>query len=96
MAPEIEGGRKAAEYLLQNNIHISMGHSNATFEEVIDFPNGKIPHFTHLYNAMSSLNHREVGMLGAGLIMKNSKLELICDMFHINKEAIEIAIKNRG
>src|SRR6202012_1393209 len=64
IAPE-RCDRACVELLLQNGIIVSAGHSNATYEEAIDGFYQGIPAATHLFNAMSPLQGRQPGMVGA-------------------------------
>jgi N-acetylglucosamine-6-phosphate deacetylase len=80
-------------------IIISAGHSNATFDEATDaFNSGNINTATHLFNAMSALNHRAPGMVGA--IFNHSKIMSSCipDGYHVDFSVLKIAkkqLKNR-
>ena len=96
LAPEIECSLESAKAFSFNNINVSIGHSDAKFQEVVEFSGGKNLHFTHFYNAMSNFQHREAGMVGAGLTLNNSELELICDLYHIDENAIKLAVETRG
>src|SRR6185312_822590 len=64
LAPE-RCDRACIERLQRNGIIVSAGHSNATYEEAIDGFYQGIPAATHLFNAMSPLQGRQPGMLGA-------------------------------
>ena len=75
------------------DIVVSAGHSNATYEEATKaFDNG-VGAATHLYNAMSSLQHRAPGMVGA--IMQHEKVmsSIIPDGHHVDFAAVSIAKK---
>ncbi len=72
-------------------IIVSAGHSNATYKEAtLAFDNG-ISTATHLYNAMSALQHREPGMVGALFNHQNANCSVIPDGYHVSFEAIQIA-----
>jgi N-acetylglucosamine-6-phosphate deacetylase len=68
LAPEM-CSREVIELIQSRNILISAGHSNATYQQAMESLNKGIPVITHLYNAMSPLQHREPGWVGAALIM---------------------------
>ena len=96
LAPEIEGALDIIRYLKQNNITISMAHSNATYEEAkMGIDNG-ITVTTHLYNGMRGFNHREPGIIGASLMDERVYCEIIYDRFHLHDIAVEIALKTKG
>jgi N-acetylglucosamine-6-phosphate deacetylase len=95
LAPEICSG-EVIRYLLQNNIIVSAGHSNASFEEAMAaFDNG-IPTATHLYNAMSPLQHRAPGLVGALFQHDKACCSIIPDGHHVDYAAVKIAKKQMG
>jgi N-acetylglucosamine-6-phosphate deacetylase len=95
IAPEV-CSRKVIELIKSKGIVISAGHSNASFEEAMEaFENG-ITAVTHLYNAMSALQHRSPGLVGATLLHPQVKASIIADGHHVNYEAIKIAKKLMG
>lgn len=96
IAPEISGAKEAIRKLKKQGVLVSAGHTNATFSQASSFSESGVSLFTHFYNAMSGFHHRDVGMVGAGLMLPNFKLELIADMKHVAPEAIDLVIKNKG
>lgn len=78
------------DYLLQNNIIVSAGHSNATYREAITAFEQGIPAATHLFNAMSPLQHREPGMVGA-IFNAAVSSSIVCDGIHVDYAAVKIA-----
>jgi N-acetylglucosamine-6-phosphate deacetylase len=92
IAPEVCSD-ELIELIKSYGVVISAGHSNATFQQAIEGFNKGIPAATHLYNAMSPLQHREPGMVGA--IMEHDKVEcsIIPDGYHVDFAAISIAKK---
>lgn len=84
MAPELDGGLEfIKEITSQSNIVVSIGHSNASFEEAKKAIAAGASHITHLFNAQTGLNHREPGIVGAALSSKVTT-ELIADAFHVH------------
>mgnify|MGYP000867135729 CR=1 FL=1 len=79
------------DLLLKNNILLSAGHSDATYEQAIKAFDKGIPLATHLYNAMSGLHHREVGMVGAIFSHPKVMCSLVADGIHVSYPAIRIA-----
>lgn len=79
--------------LLLEQIVVSAGHSNATYEEAIDGFYHGIPAATHLFNAMSPLQGREPGMVGAiydhGAVM----CSIVCDGVHVDFASVRISKK---
>jgi N-acetylglucosamine-6-phosphate deacetylase len=90
LAPEV-CSREIIELIIQNDIIVSAGHSNATFAEGTEaFDNG-IEAATHLFNAMSALHHREPGLPGAILQHQVAMASIIPDGYHVDYEMISIA-----
>ncbi len=92
LAPEI-CSNEVIELIQSYNIIISAGHSNATYQQATkSFDNG-ITTVTHLFNAMSSLQHREPGMVGAVFNHQKVNASIIPDGYHVDFAAIKIAKK---
>ncbi len=92
LAPEMVS-QEIIDILRSHNIIISAGHSNATYQEAKNsFVNG-ITTVTHLYNAMSPLQHRQPGLVGAALDDDNVMASIIPDGYHVDYSAIRIAKK---
>ena len=49
-----------------------------------------------MFNAMSPINHREIGLVGAGLVEDKVSCELICDLIHVSKPAVNLLFKAKG
>lgn len=67
LAPELEGALEAIGRLSGAGIAVSLGHSDATFEQAMDGVAAGARMFTHAFNAMRPLHHREPGIAGAAL-----------------------------
>lgn len=95
LAPEL--CTKAIIALIQSyDVIISAGHSNATYEEAkTGFANG-ITAVTHLYNAMSPLQHRAPGLAGAAMDDAKAMASIIPDGYHVDFAAVRIAKKAMG
>jgi N-acetylglucosamine-6-phosphate deacetylase len=92
LAPEI-CGPAIMSYIAGQGIIISAGHSNATYTEARQaFQNGATT-VTHLYNAMSPMQHRAPGLVGATLDDENVMASIIPDGHHVDYAAVRIAKK---
>lgn len=92
LAPEV-CRKEILDLILANGIIISAGHSNATYDQAREsFANG-ISTVTHLYNAMSPLQHRSPGLVGATLDDNKIMASIIPDGHHVDYAAIRIAKK---
>lgn len=90
LAPEV-CNKEIIKLLQKNNIIISAGHSNAAYSEAMKAFDEGINIATHLYNAMSALNHREPGMVGAIFDSGKVQVSLVADGHHVDYAAIRIA-----
>lgn len=95
LAPEQEGAQVLIEYLKQQGIISSIGHSDATFSEVEVAIERGLSHVTHLYNQMREFHHREPGVVGAALLKDELMVELIADGIHSTKEAVQLAFRQK-
>jgi len=84
---------KAGEHTTLNNITISLGHTNADYETVKNALAAGANHVTHLFNAMSPMNHRNPGLIGAAAEDENCMAELICDGVHVHGSMVRAAFK---
>lgn len=90
LAPEI-CNKEIIETVLSYNIIVSAGHSNATYDEAMSGFNNGITAATHLYNAMSPLQHRAPGMVGAVMDHPSVMSSIIPDGHHVDFPAVRIA-----
>jgi N-acetylglucosamine-6-phosphate deacetylase len=96
LAPEQSGGLEMIRYLKAKGIIASIGHTDATYDEVTEAIDAGANHVTHLYNQMKGLHHREPGTLGAALLKEELKAELIVDGVHVNPEMVKLAYMQKG
>lgn len=92
-AIETEGGIKFIKDLIDLGIVPSCGHSAATYEEYKKAKKAGLKHLTHFCNQMTKLHHREIGLVGAGLLDDDILLEIICDKVHLCPEMIKLIFK---
>lgn len=89
LAPEIVG-HSLMGFIEEQGIILSAGHSNATYTEAKQgFSNG-ITTVTHLYNAMSPLQHRAPGLVGATMDDEKVMASIIPDGHHVDYAAVRI------
>ncbi len=79
----------------KTDITLSIGHTNATYDQAIEAIENGVSHVTHLFNAMSPLHHRDPGVVGAALT-SNCYCEMIADKIHINKNLFQFVLDNKG
>lgn len=96
LAPELEDSDKLIEYLVKEGVVVSMGHTNASYEEAVIGIKAGATSGTHTYNAMTPLTHRNPGVVGA--IMEHDQVyaELILDGIHVSFPAAKVLLKAKG
>jgi len=77
-------------------IVVSAGHTNASYENAMQFFNDGIPVATHLFNAMSSFQHRAPGVVGALFNHPTAMSSIVADGYHVDFAAIRVAKKIMG
>ncbi|NLG24388.1 MAG: N-acetylglucosamine-6-phosphate deacetylase [Clostridiales bacterium] len=96
VAPEMPGAPEAIEAVRRNtDVLISMGHTAATYDQAMAGISRGVGHVTHLFNAMTPLNHRDPGVVGAALLTDVS-VELIADTFHIHPALFQMVARLKG
>ncbi len=96
LAPEMEGGCEAIKEITEkSNVVVSVGHTDASFEETLAGIKAGATHITHLFNAQTPLHHRNPGVVGAAL-QENVTTELIADTFHVHKGVFELLARVKG
>jgi N-acetylglucosamine-6-phosphate deacetylase len=92
LAPEIPANRAAIPELRQEGICVQLGHTQGTYDDAVEAFRLGASGFTHLFNAMSGLLHRDPGMVGAALA-KAQYAEIIPDLLHAHPGAILAALR---
>ncbi|MCI0920503.1 N-acetylglucosamine-6-phosphate deacetylase [Sphingobacterium rhinopitheci] len=95
VAPEL-ANIASLDYLKEKNILVSAGHSNATFEQATAAFDAGIPAVTHLWNAMSPLHHRDMGVPGATFNHDTVCASIIVDGIHVDYDAVKLSKKMMG
>ena len=95
-APEVdENFNFTKEIKDKTDITLSIAHTNATYEEAKLAIKYGASNITHLFNAMTPLNHREMGVVGAALT-SDVFCEIICDNIHVNPALFQFILNNKG
>jgi len=92
LAPELQDD-EVIQYLLDHDVVISLGHSNANFEQATRAYNQGIQTTTHLFNAMSPIQHRAPGIPSAVFNHPKAMASIITDGLHVDFEVIKFAAK---
>ncbi len=95
-APELPNGDTFVTEMLAMGIVPSAAHSNAKYAEFHRCFAKGLRNLTHYCNQMTALHHREIGLVGAGLLHTNVFAEIICDTLHVSPNMIKLAFKVKG
>ncbi|MDV6330897.1 N-acetylglucosamine-6-phosphate deacetylase [Asticcacaulis sp. 201] len=95
LAPETCTPEDIAD-LTAMGVTVAAGHTDASYENVRAALGAGLTGFTHLYNAMSPLQHRSPGAVGAALEDEASYCGLIMDGYHLHPAAARVALRCKG
>jgi N-acetylglucosamine-6-phosphate deacetylase len=96
LAPELPGAAPVIRRLVEAGVTVSIGHTDATFEQTLEAIELGVTHVTHCCNAMRPLLHREPGPLGAVALSPQVTGELILDGVHVHPAMITVVNKTLG
>jgi N-acetylglucosamine-6-phosphate deacetylase len=96
LAPELAGGIEAIRRLASRDVVVSIGHTNATLDEANAGIAAGARMFTHLFNAMRPLNHRDPGVIAAALAPSPAFAAIIPDAVHVHPAILRLAVAARG
>jgi N-acetylglucosamine-6-phosphate deacetylase len=96
LAPELPGASAMIRRLVDAGITVSMGHTDATYEQALQAIQLGITHVTHCFNAMRPLLHRAPGPLAALAQAEWVYGELIADGVHVHPAAMNALVKMLG
>jgi N-acetylglucosamine-6-phosphate deacetylase len=93
VAPEMEGHLALVRELADAGIRVQVGHTTGSYDDGVAALAHGAAGFTHLFNAMPPLHHREPGMVGAALAHAEYA-EIIPDLLHVHPGAIKVALRS--
>jgi N-acetylglucosamine-6-phosphate deacetylase len=93
LAPELTGHEDLITTLVAHGVRVSLGHSAATRADFLRARAAGASHLTHFANQMSPLHHRELGLVGSGLIDDQIRLEIIADGIHLSDDMLRLLLK---
>jgi N-acetylglucosamine-6-phosphate deacetylase len=92
LAAELQD-QEVIDYLLQQGVTLSLGHSDASFEQATTAYNNGFSTTTHLYNAMPSIHHRAPNLPVALFSHASAMASIIADGEHVNFEVVKMSSK---
>ncbi len=96
IAPEIEGMDEFIRYCVEHEVELAIGHSSATYEQVIHAADLGVRQATHLFNGMQGLHHREPGTAGGILADNRIFAQIIVDGIHLHPAIVKLIIALKG
>lgn len=93
LAPEFPENHALIAFARARGTVVSIGHSGADYAAALEAVSLGVSHVTHLYNAMSPLNHRQPGMVGAALASDALTCELIADLVHVHPAVLALTLR---
>ncbi|CAL9451219.1 N-acetylgalactosamine-6-phosphate deacetylase [Streptomyces sp. enrichment culture] len=96
LAPELPGGLESVRLLADSGVIAAIGHTDASYEAVLEAIGAGATVATHLFNAMPALLHRAPGPVAALLEDERVTVELINDGVHLHPAVLELAFARAG
>ncbi len=96
IAPEMDENHEMIKACTSLGIRVALGHTTASYEEAISAVKDGAVDFTHTFNAMTQLEHRQPGTVGAAMLCEQAYAELISDGVHVHDAACHILAKCKG
>jgi len=96
IAPELLGAAPCIDAARNAGLVVSIGHTDATYEQARAAIARGARHATHVYNAMRPFTHRDPGVIGAVLTSTDVTAELIADGIHVDEVAMKILLQAKG
>jgi N-acetylglucosamine-6-phosphate deacetylase len=95
-APEEDSGLQLLAALVGYGVVAAIGHTAASYSQTLAALEGGARHGTHLFNAMSALDHRSPGAAGALLTDQRATVEVIADGIHVHPAVLRLIVRMRG
>jgi N-acetylglucosamine-6-phosphate deacetylase len=99
-APELKGAIEFANYLRSKGVLVSMGHTDAIYEEALIGFEGGYTLATHLYSGMSGVSRRScfryAGVIETAFLIDEMAVEIIADGIHLPAPLLKLIYKIKG
>jgi N-acetylglucosamine-6-phosphate deacetylase len=92
LAPELPGAAGVVSAARQRGVAVSMGHTDATYEQALEAIEWGVHQATHCFNGMRPFHHRDPGCLGAILSSPSLSAEFIADGVHVHPGAMALLL----
>ncbi len=96
LAPEVAGGIDRIHRLRSHGVVVSLGHTEASYDEILEGVVAGATMVTHIFNAMSPFRHRAPGAVGAALVEDRVTAGIIPDGVHSHEAAVRLTVRAKG
>jgi len=96
LAPELPGAMELIAAAVAAKLVVSLGHTDADYDQARAAVHAGARHATHVYNAMRPFSHRDPAVVGAILTDPEVTAEIIADLVHVAGPAIQVLIGCKG
>ncbi|MDZ4832373.1 MAG: amidohydrolase family protein [Candidatus Melainabacteria bacterium] len=96
MACERDSDSNCQKWLQERGVIVSLGHSNATYDQAQTAFKAGVTMMTHTFNALPPLHHREPGAVSAALLDRLVSCCVIADGLHLSPQAVELIYRMKG
>jgi N-acetylglucosamine-6-phosphate deacetylase len=95
-APELDGAQPFVAAGIEQGIEFAIGHSGASYEQVVEAADWGMRQATHTFNGMLGLHHRTPGTLGGVLTDERIYCQVIADGIHVHPAMVKLLIRAKG
>jgi len=96
LAPELEGAEAVVRWLVAHGVLVSIGHTDAGYDDMQAAARWGARMVTHLFNAMRGIHHREPGAAGGALLVPSLVVSVIADFIHTHPATLALVARVAG
>src|SRR5690606_26215923 len=96
LAPELDGALEMVDEGVRRGIEFAIGHSGASYEQVLMAADHGVRQATHTFNGMLGLHHRKPGALGGVLTDDRIYAQIISDGIHTHPAMVKLLVRAKG
>lgn len=96
LAPELPGSVDFITEAVRLGATVGIAHTDCTFDEAMEAVSCGAVSFTHTFNCMSPLHHRNPGCVGAAMLCDSAYAEIICDGLHVHPAMVQMLWRTKG
>ncbi|MBA7581853.1 N-acetylgalactosamine-6-phosphate deacetylase [subsurface metagenome] len=96
VAPENPGALEFIDKAVNQGVKFSIGHSGASYDQVVEAADHGLNQATHLFNGMLGLHHRAPGTAGGVLMDERIYAQIIADGVHVHTAMIKLSVRAKG